>query len=160
MAKFYLDWTPFGRRMPLMKNGSSVKDLLGELGFHSHAGGPLFFLDWSFEHQLNSRSHTSSETIGKWVLLMWGVGTLSGAVITVKLQNWKFEYWCGLLLHKCNNKMGQCVTFSGIKENFFHSSTLVKWLAYTRLVTRLHLSTFVYICLWLVYIRLHSPTFV
>ena len=73
--------------------------------------------------------------------------------------------------------MGQYVTFSGIKENIFdsstlvyiclprlvtclHSSTFVYWLVYTRLVTRLQSSTFVYIRLWLVYIRLHSSTLV
>ena len=59
-------------------------------------------------------------------------------------------------MHNCNNnKMGQCITFSGIKEKFFDSSTLVyiflhsscdsSTLVYTRLVTRLHLPTFVYI---------------
>ena len=42
----------------------------GELGFHPHAGGPSFFLGWSFEHQFNSSSRTLSETLGKWVLLM------------------------------------------------------------------------------------------
>ena len=80
-------------------------------------------------------------------------------------------------------------TFSGIKEKKFDSSTLVYiclhsssdsstlvyWLVctrlyslvtrlrssvYTRLVTCFHSSTFVYIRLWLVYIRLYSPTLV
>ena len=152
LAKFYLDWTPCGRRIPLIKNGSSVKDLRGSWGFTPKQGDLSFTLTSLLSI---SRSHTSNETIGKWVWLMWGVGTLSGAVITVKLQNWKFEHWCGLLLHKCNNKMGPCVTFSGIKENFFDPSKLVKWPAYTRLVTLLHSysdpST-------LVYTRLHSSS--
>ena len=66
--------------------------------------------------------------------------------------------------------MEPCVTFSGIKVEIFDSYALVyiclhlssDWytLVYTRLVTRLHLSIFLYIHLWLVYIRLHSSKFV
>ena len=61
----------------------------GELGLQPHAGGPSFFLGWSFEHQFNSSSRTLSETLGQWVLLMWGVGTLWGAVITDKTTKLK-----------------------------------------------------------------------
>ena len=85
----------------------------------------------------------------------YGARTLWGAIIQINLKNRKFAYLCGLLLHYCNNnKMGPRVTFSGIKETFFDSSTLiyiclhsskfVKWLVYSRLVTRLHPSTFIY----------------
>ena len=38
-----------------------------------HRGTPIF-LDWSFKHQFNPTSRTLSETIGKWVLLMWERG--------------------------------------------------------------------------------------
>ena len=50
----------------------------GDLGFHPHAGGggPPFFLNCSFEYQFNLTSRTLSETVGKWVLLMWRVRTL------------------------------------------------------------------------------------
>ena len=48
----------------------NLKALREEVGFHPHAGGPPFFLDWSFEHQFNSTSRMLSETIGKWFLLM------------------------------------------------------------------------------------------
>ena len=54
-------------------------------------GRPPFFLDWSFEHQFNSSSRTLSETIGKWILLMGGVGTLSGAIITDKTTKLKMH---------------------------------------------------------------------
>ena len=46
-------------------------------------------LDWSIEHQFNSSLHTLSETLGKWVLLMWGVGRLWGTVITDKTTKLK-----------------------------------------------------------------------
>ena len=36
--------------------------------FKPSRGGHPVFLDWSFEPQFNSTSHTLSETIGKWVL--------------------------------------------------------------------------------------------
>ena len=61
------------------------KALRGELG------GAAFFLDWSFEHQFISSSRTLSETIGQWDLLMWGVGALSGAVITGKTTKLKIR---------------------------------------------------------------------
>ena len=148
-------------------------------GFHPNAGVPPVFLDWSFEHQFNSSSRTLSETIGKLVLLKWAVGILSGAVIPDK-TNWKFLYWCGLLLHNCNkNKMDHVPLFLESKKILIHlhlptfvyirlwlvythlySSSGSSTLVYTRLVTHLHSSTFVYIRLWLVYIRLHSSALV
>ena len=79
----------------------------------------------------------------------------------IKLQNWKFAYLCGLLMHNCNNnKMGRCITISGIKERFFDSSTVIciclhssssdsSSFVYTRLVTLLHSSVFVFTCLHL-----------
>ena len=48
----------------------NLKALREEVGFHPYAGGPPFFLDWSFEHQFNLTSRMLSETIDKWVLLM------------------------------------------------------------------------------------------
>ena len=177
LAKFYLDWTAFGRRIPQWREGGPFE---GELGFHPLRRGPLFFLDWSFEHQFNS---TLSETIGKWVLLMWGVGTLWGAVITDKITKLKVAYQCGLLLHNySSNKMGPWVTFSGIKEKLFDSSTPLliclksssdssrlactrlqlssgsSTLLYTHLVTRLHSYTFVCDSSTFVYTRLHSSS--
>ena len=120
-------------------------------------GRSSFFLNWSFEHPLNSSSRVLDETIGKWILLMWGVGKLSGAVITDKITKLKIAYRCSLLLHNCNNnKMRPCVTFSGIKKKLLirlRSSTFV----YTRLVTRLHSPVLVW---WLIYTRLHLSTFV
>ena len=55
----------------------------------SHEGGPPFFLDFSFEHQLSSSLPTLGEVIDKWVLLMWGVRTLWGAIITDKITKLK-----------------------------------------------------------------------
>ena len=52
-------------------------------------------------------------------------GNIGGSSNNIKLQNWNFEHLRDLLLHKCNSKMGLCVTFSGIKENFFDSPKLV-----------------------------------
>ena len=56
--------------------------------------------------------------------------------------------------YKIENFYEPCVTFSGIKENNYDSSTFVN--------ISLHLSsdstTLVYICLWLVYISLHSSS--
>ena len=43
----------------------NLNALLEKLGCHPHAGGPPLFLDWSFEHQLNSTSRTLSDAIGK-----------------------------------------------------------------------------------------------
>ena len=51
--------------------------------------GASFFLDGSFEHQFNSSSRTLSEAVDKWVLLMWGVITLRGAIITDKTTELK-----------------------------------------------------------------------
>lgn len=48
----------------------NIKALFGELGFHPPTRGSPFFLDCCSEQQLNSSSHTLSEAIGKWVLLM------------------------------------------------------------------------------------------
>ena len=62
--------------------------------------------------------------------------------------------WGGSCLIATARKWGPCVTFSGIKENFFDSSTLVyvclhsasdsPTLVYTCLVSPLHWSTLVY----------------
>ena len=130
-------------------------------------GRPPFFFGWSFEHQLNSSSRTLSETIGKWIFLMWGVGTLSGAVITDNTTKLKISIpmWPTVpLLQKQQN--GTMCHFFWNKEKYFDSSTLVyiylhsssdsSTLVYTCLVTRLHSCTFVDIPLWLGYIRLHS----
>ena len=106
--------------------------------------GTPFFLDCSFERQFDSSSCTLRETIDKWVLLMRGVRKWRGAISQIKLQNCKFSYLCGLLLHNCNsNKMRPCITFSGIKEKSFDSSTLF----YICLHSSSDWSTFVYTCL-------------
>ena len=42
------------------------------------------------KQRIEKKSHTLSEQIGKWVLLMWGVRTLGWATITgntIKLKN-------------------------------------------------------------------------
>ena len=68
----------------------NLKALRRQLGFHPpRRGRPPFFLDWSFERQFNSGSRTLSETISKLVLLMWGVTTLYGALITDKTTKLK-----------------------------------------------------------------------
>ena len=107
------------------------------MGFQSHVRrargrAAAFFLDWSFEHQFNSR-------------------------LQIKLQYWKFAYRCGLLLHNCSsNKRGPCVTFSGIKKDFLIHLRLSTFV-YTCLMTRLHSSTLAY---WLFYSCLNLSTFV
>ena len=111
-------------------------------------GRPPFFLDWSFEHQFNSSSRTLSETIGRWILLMSGVGTLWGAVITDKAKKMKIR----ILMWPTAVSL-----FLKLRKSFLirlHSSTFV----YTRLVTRLHLSTFVCDSSAFVYTRLHSSS--
>ena len=90
---------------------------------HTSHRGPPFCLDFlSFKHQFNLRSRTLSETIGKSLLLSWGVGTLWEAVITGKTTKLKIRIpmWLRMqfawLRFACNiNKVGPCVTFSGIK---------------------------------------------
>ena len=59
---------------------------------------------------------------------------------------WLSMQFAWLLFAYNNSKMGPCITFSVIKEKFYDSSALI----YTRLVTHLHWSTFVYIRLCLV----------
>ena len=124
-VKFYLDWTAFGRRIPLWREGAPFNESISFGGIWASAIQRGLPFSWSFEYQFSSSSRTFSKTIGKWVSLMWVVG----AVITdktTKLKNRILAYRCGLLLHNCNNsKMGPCVTISGIKEKIFDSSTLV-----------------------------------
>ena len=117
---------------------------------NSTQGRSPSFLTWSFEHQFNSSSRTLRETIGKWILLMWGAGTLPGAVITDKTTKMKIHIpmWSTVaqLWQQQNGSM--C--------HFFWNQRL--WLVYTLLVTRLHSSTFVYIrrdSSTFVYTRLH-----
>ena len=45
-----------------------------ELGFHSHTGWPPFFTWLVFWASIQFEFAYLSETLGKWVLLMWGVG--------------------------------------------------------------------------------------
>ena len=165
LVKFYLAWTTFGRSIPLWREGErelrfiNLKALLGSWVSTPTQEGRPFFLDWSFEPQFNSSSHTLSEAIGKWVLQMWGVRTLWGATIADKITKLKIHipnvaYCFSITITK---KWDHVSLFLESKNNFLirlHSSTFV----YTRLVTRLHSSTFVYICLWLVFIRLHSSS--
>ena len=118
----------------------NIKASRRELGFHTHTRRCPFYLDCSFEHQFNSILRTLNETIGEWVLLMWGVGTLWRAIVTDKTT--KLKIHIPMLLHNCNNnKIEPCVFFWNQRQLF--------WLVYTRLVTRLHLSA-------LVYFRIHS----
>ena len=94
----------------------NLKVLRGELGFLF----PSFFL-----LSINSSSCTLSETIGKWVLLMWAVRILWGGIITDKTPKMKIciPLWPSVV--NCNIKeMVPCVTFSA-KKNF--------WFVYTRL---------------------------
>ena len=115
-------------------------------------GGPPFFFDWSFEHQFDSSLRTLSETIGKWVLLMWGVGTLWGAVITDKTTKLKIliPMWPTVA-----TKWDHAQLFLESQKNCLirlHYSTF----AYTHLVTNLYSSTPSNDSSTLVYIRLHS----
>ena len=84
---------------------------------------------------------------------MWGVKTLSWVIIrdkTIKLKIW-VPMW---LLRNCNNKkMKPCVTFFWNKSKIF-------WFVYTRLVTRLHSSTFVYDSSTFVYTRLVTRLYI
>ena len=143
----------------------------GDLDFHSPRRGTSHF-DWSFEHQFNSSSRTLSEEIGQWVLLMWGVRTLWWAITTDKTIKLKIcipdVAYCSIIA--TTRRWNHVSRFSGIKVKLFYSSTFVyiclhsssDWstLVHIRLVTRLHSSTFIFISLWLVYIRLHSSTLV
>ena len=114
------------------------------------AGGAPFCLDLSFEHQFNSSSRTLNETISKWVLLMWGVETLWGAIIIDKTTKLKIRMpmWLSMQFawHATITKWD-----SVIKEKFYDSCTF----DYTHLVTHLHSSTFVlHSSTWLIYTRL------
>ena len=95
-----------------------------------------------------------------WVLLMWGVRTLWGAMITDK--NYKIEnlhtdvaYWCLIATAKWDHVS----LFLESKKNFFDSSTLVYIClnsssdSSTLVYTRLHLSSE---SSALIYIRLNS----
>ena len=69
----------------------------------------------------------------------------------IKLQNWKFAYRCGLLLHNCNNN----------KKGIFHfiwNERKNVWFVYTRPHLSSLLWRLVYTCLWLVYSGLHSSS--
>ena len=138
----------------------------GELGLDAHAEETSLFPWLVFWASLQFEF-----TYVKWNNRQMDFANVSSRnIVRSRLQNWKFAYRCGLLLHNCNNKkMGLCITFSRIKKKkkfdssalvyiCLHSITESSTLVYTRLVARLHsfsdLSTVVYICLWLVYIRL------
>ena len=108
---------------------TNLQDYWQQLGFHPHEEEPAFFLDWSFEHQFNSSSRTWSETIGKWVLLMEGVITFWGAVITDITTKLKI----------CMSHVSLFLESKKIIMIRLHWSTFL----YTCLVTPLHLSTFV-----------------
>ena len=69
----------------------NLKALRGSWASIPTQEGPPFFFYWSFEHQFDSSLRTLSEIIGKWVLLMWGVGILWGAVITGETTKWKIR---------------------------------------------------------------------
>ena len=134
---FRLNWTAFRRRIPLWKEGALFNKSQGFVGSWAstpNAGRPSFFFDWSFEHQFNSTSRTLSKTIGKWVLLMWGVRTLRGAVITNKATKLKFRLpvWPTFALLQQQQNRTMCHFFWNQRKFFF-------WFVYTPL----HLSTLV-----------------
>ena len=124
-----------------------------------HRESSLF--PWSFEHQFSSSSRILSETVGKWVLLMWGVRTLWGAIIidkTTKLKIWILMWPTFAWLQQQQNGTMCYFFWNQRKKNWFvytrlhlptlvfsrlHSSSDWSTLAYTRPVTRLHLSTLV-----------------
>ena len=116
------------------------------------AGGAPFCLDLSFEHQFNSSSRTLNETISKWVLLMWGVETLWGAIIIdkttklkIRMPMWLSMQFAWLRLACNNNKMGLC------------NQRKILWFLYIRLHSSSDSSTLVYIRLTFVYMtHLHS----
>ena len=66
-----------GKNLPLPVSHLTLK----YLGFAA-TWNSIFLLHYSFKHQFNSSSRTLSETIGKYVLLMWRVRRLWGAIIT------------------------------------------------------------------------------
>ena len=105
---------------------------------HSQGGAP-FIIDWSFEHQFNSSSSTLSETIGKLVLLMWGVGTFWGAAITDKTTKLKIRIPIWPTVAQLQQQNGtMCHFFWNQKKKCLirlHSSAFI--------YTRLHLSTLV-----------------
>ena len=109
-----------------------------------------FFLDWSFEYQFNSSSHTLSE--------MGFANVRSKNILRSNNHRWNYKV---LNLHTGDSGT-MCHFFW--KRKFFwkriclHSSSDSSALVCTLLVTRLHSSTFVYICLWLVYIPLPSTS--
>ena len=89
------------------------------------------------------KGHTSFLVFHFWDLELVPIHSALNSASTKKTTIW--------------DKMGPCVTFSGIKENFFDSSTFV----YTRPVTRLHLSSdSSTLIMWLVYTCLHSSRIV
>ena len=125
---------------------------------------PFFFDSSSIQSAPIQFDFTYIKWSNSWVLLMWGVRTLWGAIITDK--NYKIEnlhtdvaYWCLIATAKWDHVS----LFLESMKIFLDSSTLVyicrnsssdsSTLVYTRLVTRLHLSSE---SSALVYIRLNS----
>ena len=134
----------------------NIKASRRELGFHTHTRRCPFFVDSSFEHQFNSILRTLNETIGEWVLLMWGVGTLWRAIVTDKTT--KLKIHIPMLLHNCNNnKIEPCVFFLESTTAFLtrlHSSSDSSTFVCTRLLSY----TFVCDLPTFIYTHLHSSS--
>ena len=109
-----------------------------------------------FQHQFNSSSLPLIETIGKWVLLMWRMGTLWGAVITNKTTKLKIRIpislcmqFTWLWLHATTTKYDHLSLRLESNKSFLirlHSSSDTSTLVHIRLhlsVIRLHSSTLV-----------------
>ena len=129
--KFYLNWTTvFWDHIPMQGEALLIcfkayqgRGWPGRLPFLTYRRTSLFWAsiqDWS--------SRTLTETIDKWVLLIWVVRTLWEVIITDKTTNLKICIpMCPAVAYCNNNKMEPCVTFSGTKEKKsirLHSSIL------------------------------------
>ena len=78
----------------------------------------------------------------------WEMGFANGRSDNIlRSSNHRYNY-------KIENLYVRCITFSGIEENNYDSSTLV----YICLHLSSDFTTLVYIRLWLVYISLHSSS--
>ena len=135
----------------------------GELGFHPPCRGNSHFSWLVFWASIQLEF-----TYIKWRNKQNGCANVRSENTVMSNDN-RWNNKIGLLLHNCNNnKMGPCITFSGIKVSIIDSYTLVyiclhsssdpSTLVHTHLVTCPYSSIFVYICLWLVYTRVHSFT--
>ena len=142
--KCHLDWTAFGRRILLWKEGGLFNKswgFLGEVGLLPPRRGTTLF-SWL----VLSASTQFVFTHIKWNNRQMGFTNVRSDNI-LRSNNHRYSY-------KIENLHEPCVTFSGIKGKNYDSSTLVYICVYLSSDS----STLLYIRLWFVYISLHSSS--